>query len=207
MMLKKTLKCIYRIVPSFLKNKVLSQIVKMEGGYMYSQFVRDVYKKKYNVEIGYGSYGGCFNRKNFVGCVEYGNYCSIAPNIKIFRANHPIDKFTTHPILYNPSAGYVKKDRLKRPILTVGHDVWIGEGATILPNVMSIGNGAVIGAGSVVTKNVPPYTIVVGNPAKIIKKRFSTEVIERLEELKWWNLQKEDLIKNIKEFEIIVNGK
>lgn len=203
-MLKKILILLYRIAPSVFKNKLLSYIVKLEGGYMYSTFIREVFKNNYNVEIGYGSYGGCFNKNNFVDTVVFGNYCSTAPNFKIFRANHPKGHFTTHPILYNPVAGYVQKDKLNRPKLIVGHDVWIGEGAIILPNVNFIGNGAIIGAGSIVTKDVEPYSIVVGNPSQEIGKRFSEEVILKLENSRWWEMDKDELIKNIEVFNMIV---
>ncbi|MCU7548271.1 CatB-related O-acetyltransferase [Chitinophagaceae bacterium LB-8] len=171
---------------------------------MYSNTIRQIYEEKHKIKIGYGSYGGCFSLKNVPAGVSFGNYCSIAPTIRIFRANHPKNKFTSHPILYNPAAGYVTKDALKRPTLTIGHDVWIGEWAIILPNVSYIGNGAIIGAGSVVTRNVDPYSIVAGNPAKVIGKRFDDSVIKKIEESKWWFSTKEELIKNIQKFQDLV---
>ena len=134
--------------------------------------------------------------------VTFGNYCSIAPEIRIFRANHPKKTFISHPLMNNPIVGYVKEDMLERPSLTIGHDVWIGERAIILPSVTSIGNGAIIGAGSIVTKDVEPYSIVAGNPAKKIGKRFEDKVIHRLEESEWWLLKKDELIKNIDEFHL-----
>jgi NDP-sugar pyrophosphorylase family protein len=78
----------------------------------------------------------------------------------------------------------------------IGNDVWIGFGVIILSGV-TIGDGAVIGAGSLVSKNVEPYTIAAGNPCKIIRKRFSDEVIKKLLEIKWWNWSKEEIIKNV----------
>jgi virginiamycin A acetyltransferase len=165
-MLNKFLYKLYFIVPQKFRGLIQSQIVKREGGQMYSPTLRAIYKRRFNIEIGYGSYGGCFNAKDIPAGVSFGNYCSIAPSIRIFRANHPKDTFTSHPLLYNPVAGYVDKDQLTRPALKVGHDVWIGEWAVILPGVKTIGNGAMIGAGSIVTKDVEPYTVVGGNPAK-----------------------------------------
>lgn len=206
-MFRKTLIFLFTISPPIFKNKLLQFIVKLEGGYMYSTFVRKVYKNTFGIEVGYGSYGGCFNKNNVMDTVVFGNYCSTAPNFKIFRANHPKGNFTTHPILYNPIVGYVDSDKLERPKLKIGHDVWIGEGVIILPNVHFIGNGVIIGAGSIVTKDVSPYSIVVGNPAKEIGKRFDEETISKLENSKWWELDKEELIENIEIFNDIVKGK
>lgn len=172
-------------------------VLKFNGGYMYSCYIRKIYKKAYGITIGYGTYGGCFNPTQIPRGTVFGNYCSIAQNIRIFRANHPLDEFTTHPLLYNPIAGYVERDMLKRPPIVIGNDVWIGEWAIILPNVKYIGNGAIIGAGAVVTKDVPPYTVVGGNPAKEIKKRFDHDQINILEESKWWNLNKSELIRDV----------
>jgi carbonic anhydrase/acetyltransferase-like protein (isoleucine patch superfamily) len=107
--------------------------------------------------------------------------------------------------LFNPQFGCTTEDVLPRTKLVVGHDVWIGLNAIILPSVNSIGNGAIIAAGSVVTKNVESYAIMGGNPAKMIRSRFTPDVIEKLEQSKWWLLNKEDLIKNKEKFEKIVN--
>jgi acetyltransferase-like isoleucine patch superfamily enzyme len=203
-MLKIILIKLYRFGPEIIKNRVLSYIVKLEDGYMYSSFIRNVFFEKYNIKIGYGSYGGCFNVNNVPGSVTFGNYCSIAPNFKIFRANHPKNNFTTHPVLYNPIAGYVDEDKLIRPSLIIGNDVWIGEGVIILPTVSTIGNGVIIGAGTIVTKDVAPYDIIVGNPSRVIGKRFTQDVIEGLEESRWWDMSLDLLIKNISTLNKIV---
>lgn len=186
---------LYRLIThSRIRAILLSKIGELEGGLMYSPTIRELYQEIHKVSIGYGTYGGCFNLTNIPPNVEFGNYCSIAQHINIFRANHPKNTFTSHPLLYNPVAGYVKRDLLTRPKLKIGNDVWIGEGSIILPNVDTIGNGAIIGAGSIVTKNVKPYTIVAGNPAKPLSKRFNDDVIQSLEATKWWELTKEELI-------------
>jgi virginiamycin A acetyltransferase len=195
-MKNKILYYFYSIFPKKLNWIIIRLILKVDGGYMYSTTIRKIYKEKLNIEIGYGSYGGCFNSP-IPPNVIFGNYCSIAENIRIFRANHPKNAFTTHPILYNPVAGYVDEDKLERPQLTIGHDVWIGEWVIILPKVKSIGNGAIIGAGSIVTKDIAPYSIVAGNPAKIIGQRFTDEFIKQIEETQWWKMVKEELIMKI----------
>ncbi|MCL4640013.1 MAG: CatB-related O-acetyltransferase [Pseudosphingobacterium sp.] len=196
---------LYQLAPSRLKGLIQHQIVRREGGQMYSMTLRAIYRRLYGIEVGYGSYGGCFSRKNVPRGVVFGNYCSIAPEIRIFRANHPKDTFTSHPLLYNPVAGFVEKDMLERAPLKVGNDVWIGEWAIILPRVSVIGNGAMVGAGSVVTKDVPPYAIVAGNPAKIIGYRFDEITIQKLEESKWWERNRFDLEKEINELQKITS--
>lgn len=190
-----------------IKGFLIKRKVKSEGGEAFSHTIRNIYIKKYNINIGYGSYGGCFDHRYIPPNTTFGNYCSVASGVKVFRANHPISYFSTHPLFYNPVMGYVEKDQLDRPELNVGHDVWIGENAIILPTVKVIGNGAIIGAGSVVTKDVQPYSVVAGNPARLIKMRFESEVIKRLEQSKWWMLNKEQLVNNKEELEDIINGK
>jgi len=122
------------------------------------------------------------------------------------NANHPPKYFTTHALLFNPRFGCTnRRVVIPRTKLVVGHDVWTGFGSIILPSVNRIGNGAIIAAGAVVTKNVDKYEIVGGNPAKHIAYRFTPDVIETLEQSKWWLLSKEDLIKNKEKYEKIVN--
>lgn len=139
--------------------------------------------------------------------IRIGNYCSFAPEIKIFRANHPYSKFTTHPITYEPALGYRGKnvDLIYLP-LEIGHDVWIGANAIVLPGVSRIGNGAVIGAGSVVTKDVEPYEIVVGNPARPIRKRFSDAQIAALEKSRWWEMDRHELAGRIGELDALLQN-
>ena len=126
-----------------------------------------------------------------------GKFCSIGPKCKIGLPGHTLNFLSTSPVFTekNNAAGHswissniVVSD--KHTI--VGNDVWIGADAILLGGV-SIGNGAVIGAGAVVTKDVPPYAIVGGVPAKIIRYRFSEEVIEKLNASQWWNLPEEKL--------------
>lgn len=162
---------------------------------MFSDSLRGYFKKVKGITIGDFSYG-CFTNDIPKGTI-IGNYCSFAPGVKIFNANHGIDWATTHPFLYNHHFGFVKEEKIKRFSLIVGSDVWVGANAIILPSVRSIGNGAIIGAGSVVTKNVDPYSIVVGNPAVHKRYRFERNYIEILETKKIYNMSKLDFKKNI----------
>lgn len=127
--------------------------------------------------------------------LKVGKFCSIAEEVKIFLGgNHRSDWVTTFPFsALWPSATHITGHPATRGDVVIGHDVWIGYGATILSGV-TIGNGAVIGAFSVVAKDVPPYSVVVGNPAKVVKKRFTEDKIEILQELRWWDWDNEKLI-------------
>ena len=107
---------------------------------------------------------------------------------------------STHPFFYNPSFGYVDKLLIERTTIIIGNDVWVGANATILPSVSQIADGAVVGAGSVVTKRVPPFAIVAGNPAKIIKYRFKEETIQKIVQSGWWRRDIELIKENPLEF-------
>lgn len=137
---------------------------------------------------------------------KIGKYCSISWDVTVGATNHPLNHLSTHAFPYVPYAGGFTTQNRQRLINTViGNDVWIGCNSVILPGV-TIGNGAVIGAGSVITKDVPPYAIVTGVPAKILKYRFKQEYIEKLLELCWWDLPKEVLIENISLFQRELDG-
>lgn len=123
-----------------------------------------------------------------------GEFCSIADNITFIFSQHPTHLVTTYPShpesIWSHNQG--STGSFSRGDIIVEHDVWIGANVTILDNV-TIRTGAVVGAGSVVTKDVPPYAIVGGNPAKVIKYRFDTETIDLLLQSNWWTLPYEEL--------------
>ena len=133
--------------------------------------------------------------------LKIGRFCSIAEEVKIFLGgNHRIDWFTTYP--FN-SVPYFKKegqDIMGHPTtkgdVEIGNDVWIGLGAVIMSGV-KIGDGAVIGAYSILTKSVEPYEIVAGNPAKHIRYRFDQERIDFLKKIKWWDFPEDQIRKLI----------
>lgn len=127
---------------------------------------------------------------------EVGSFCSIAGGVTILLGgNHRVDWITTYPfsVLRKSAMRFTGHPSTKGDV-TIGNDVWIGEYSTILSGV-TVGNGAVIGACSVVTKPVPPYAIVVGNPARVVRKRFTDEQISHLERIAWWDWSEEKLDK------------
>lgn len=159
---------------------------KLEGGPLYSITIRRIFSLYHGIEIGMYSGKSMFTLGNFQKGTKVGRYCSIYDSVRAFDANHPMNTKSTHAFFYNPDLGYVDKDLLKRTRLTIGSDVWMGHNVILLPAVTSIGHGAVIGAGSVVHQDVPPYSVVVGNPARIIRYRFTPKKIKELLEEKWW---------------------
>lgn len=134
-----------------------------------------------------------------------GNYCSIGPDVRIGVGVHPANRYvSTHPSFYSshPPVNVsfsIDSSVKENPHTTIGHDVWIGSGALILDG-KTIGNGAIVGARAVVTKDVPPYAIVVGAPAKILRYRFDPNVIEALQAVAWWNKSPEWIASNNADF-------
>lgn len=134
-----------------------------------------------------------------------GKYCSVAENVRIGATNHNYKFVTTHPLLFDQSYKFVQPPsvdsvlHLSSKIVTIGNDVWIGHGAIILPGV-TIGDGAIVGAGAVVTKYVEPYAIVAGNPATVIRYRFSADQIRLLETVRWWDWSFEKIVENVELF-------
>ena len=171
---------------------------KLEGRLSESKIIRKYYKEKRNLDIGMYSYGGCFN-KTFKkdGNVIIGRYSSINDNCQYITANHPYIEAVMSPYFYEKSFG-LNVESVEFNSLEIGNDVWIGTNVVILPGCKKIGNGAVIGAGAIVTKDVEPYSIVVGVPAKHLKYRFDKETIKLLEKSKWWELTPQELYKYYK---------
>ena len=125
------------------------------------------------------------------GKVRIGKYCQLGMNVAIHGSNHPISYLSTY---INTRLFDGLSELKSEKQITIGNDVWVGHAVIILGGV-AIGNGAIIAAGSVVTKDVEPYSIVAGNPAKIIRKRFSLNIIKEIEQLKWWDKNDEELKK------------
>jgi virginiamycin A acetyltransferase len=126
--------------------------------------------------------------------IAIGNYCAIAEGTHIASSNHDVNRPNLHKGWQRTFGDGRPLDESRGP-LRIGHAVWVGAHAQILPGV-SVGNGAVVAGGAVVTKDVEPFTIVAGNPANPIRKRFCDEVIDELEEVAWWDWPPEKLRSN-----------
>lgn len=168
------------------------------------------YKKRYTrdflkgeqFEIGDYTYGVPEVSALWQGArLKIGRFCCLAGGIKIILGdNHRLDWVTTYnfpifPDEWPESAGIRDYWRTKGDVV-IGNDVWIGQDVTLLSGV-TIGDGAVIGACSVVAKDVEPYAIVVGNPVRLVRKRFSDEIIVKLLELRWWDWPVEKIRRNV----------
>ena len=173
-----------------IKNSKIDRKAKVEAG---SVFLSSSMKK----------YSYCGYDCQFVN-VEVGAFCSISNNVVIGGGNHPLNWVSTSPAFYKG------RDSISKRLATleydssdahtiIGNDVWIGNGVWIKPGVI-IGDGAVLGMGSVVTKDVEPYTVVGGNPAKVIRKRFDDETIQKLLAIKWWEWEDDKILSYSKYF-------
>jgi acetyltransferase-like isoleucine patch superfamily enzyme len=146
-------------------------------------------------EIGEGSYGSPqILSWDSSTRLTIGKYCSFAGDVTIMLGGeHRADWVSTFPFnTFIEEWRNIKGHPTSKGDLVIGNDVWIGYGATILCGI-SIGDGAIIGARAVVTKNVEPYSIVAGNPAKLIKYRFEANTIKELLEIRWWDLPRDDI--------------
>ncbi len=157
-----------------------------------SAYLREQFKTRYDITIGLYSYG-CFDRWRIPPGTRIGRYCSFAKTTRILNANHPTTSLSTHPYLYDPAFGIVQESRVQASNVEIEDDVWFGHNATVTPGVTFIGRGAIVGAGAVVTKDVPRYGIVGGVPARFLRHRFEPAVIAFLEESRWWQLDREQL--------------
>lgn len=173
-----------------------------------------------NSFIDFGSYIGdnCYLKN-----CKIGKFCSIGSWVKIISGNHPINYVTTHPISYNNSLKKLGLTSTKAApfqskvysenkfYVNIGNDVWIGQGVQIL-NGITIGNGAVLAAGAIIAKDVLPYTVVGGVPVKFLKKRFSQNIIDELQKIKFWEkdlswiIEHADLLSSPQKFIDFINN-
>lgn len=162
-------------------------------------------------KMGFASYIGSNSHIN----AKIGRYCSIAGDVKTVSGTHPTADFvSTHPAFFSTrmQAGftYVSEEKFRQWVyadneghcVVVGNDVWIGQGVTLLQGV-TIGDGAIVASGAVVAKDVPPYAIVGGVPARVIRYRFDEKTVERLLEFKWWDRPEEWIRDNAESFDNI----
>jgi len=143
-----------------------------------------------NVSIGAFTY---INQYASIYSGSVGSFCSIAASVQIGAENHPTNFLSTSPRFFDPSFNLPNCPFEKSPAPpNIGSDVWIGVNAVVMQGV-SIGHGAIIGAGAVVTRDVPPYAVAVGVPARVTRFRFEPSLVAWLLKLEWWDRSPDDL--------------
>lgn len=201
--LAKSLANYYRF--RMLRSLVLMFVVRLEGGVYYSSTLRNLLSTHHGVDVGSYTYGPCLTPEKWPKAVRIGRYTSIADGVQVFRRNHPMDRISMHPLFYNSVLNVVEEDNIDEFPLQIGHDVWIGANVVITAGCQYIGNGAVIAAGAVVTKNIPDFSVWGGVPAKYIKMRFDNTTIEKINKIAWWNKDLSELVSNLPYFKSDVN--
>ena len=158
----------------------------------------------HTVELGDYSYLG---PRCIAGDATIGKFCAIAADVRIGAPNHPMGRPSMHRFTYCPeyySAEAVRDvsffDQRREDRAVIGNDVWIGHGVIVLPGV-KVGDGAVLAAGAVITKDVQPYTIVGGVPARFIRERFTRAIAERLASIAWWDWPFETIMARLADFQ------
>lgn len=169
-----------------LRRISLAILERLEGGQFYSFTLRQILENYHGVHVGAYSYGQALIPGAFPHNVTVGRYVSVSPGVRVFIRNHPIDRLPMHPFFYNSALGYLPRDSIHEGILIIDHESWIGERAIVTPKCSRIGIGAVVAAGAVVTKDVPDFAVVAGNPAKIIKYRFPEKIQHNILASRWW---------------------
>lgn len=189
-----------RFIPLYprlpLASRLLSLITGIEGGQLYSMTLRAVLLRWFEIEAGNYSYGSLLSPGYADRYTTIGAYVSIGPNVRRFGATHPLSELSLHPFWYNPTLGMVDAGcDVARSAIYIGDDSWIGANVSILPGCRRIGVGAVVGAGSVVTKDVPDFTVVAGNPARVLAPRLSDAEREALLQSRPWQFSPSEATK------------
>ncbi len=165
---------------------------RLERSDFQSASLRELLLEIWGVEVGTFSYGACMIPANFLPGLKVGRFVSMARYVR-WGLNHPLQEPFLHPVFYRPGFGVVDEAREPHGTLEVCADAWIGDFVVITQGCRRIGVGAVVGAGSVVTHDVPDFMIVAGAPARPIRPRFPEPVCEALLASRWWEKSLADL--------------
>ncbi len=175
---------------------------------MWSLTLRDVLARDHNVHVGRGSYGPALWPGHLPRGTRIGLYCSLAADLHILRRNHPVNHLSQHPLFFNSKVGLLSADSIPaiedNPLI-IGNDVWVGRNVIITGNCRSIGDGAVVATGAVLTKDVAPFAIVGGVPAQLIRWRFPAAIQQRILRNPWWEKSLRELAANLDYFEVPVS--
>ncbi len=181
-----------------LRRRALRLALRLEAGPFWSATAREMMARWCGVRVGAYSYGGgCFVLGGMPAGTVVGRYVSIADGVRVFARNHPVGRLSMHPFFYNAALGFVERDTIESGTVEIGDDAWVGERAIITPGCRRIGVGAVVGAGAVVTKDVPDFAIVAGNPAKVLRMRFDEATCETIRRSRWWDRPAQEVVREM----------
>lgn len=186
-------------IRSFLRPRLIKYFKKVM--FMQNEVILERLKEAGLLEIGKHTYGKIVvdAYEGSESKITIGKYCSISRDVRFINGGiHPVDWVSLYPfrIRWNQEGAYKDGMPTTKGPIHVMNDVWIGTGTTIFSGV-TIGDGAIIMAGSIVSKDVPPFTIVGGIPARVIRPRFSLEEIEALQKIQWWEWEEKKIAENI----------
>ena len=192
--IKKRLLSFYQTANIVDPSVIIGQESYISGSELYGKVVIGnnckIFRARLDGDIQVGSFTSIWGPNIYLGShiypIRIGSFCSVARNVTIQEAYHKSDSISTYHMLSNFFGDDIRKELVSKGEITIENDVWIGANAIILSGV-KVGNGSIVAAGSVVNKDVPPYAIVAGNPAKIVKYRFCNETIDALLQLSWWD--------------------
>lgn len=192
------------VISGFIDDCRIGSMVKVSRGVVVRSSLGDWVRLRgnniiINSNIGRYTY---FQPGSIASFADIGSFCSIAESARLGAPNHDYSRFTTHEITYNPEFRFITavdnkfEEEVAAKRCKIGNDVWVGHGAIILPS-RSVGDGAVVGAGAVVTKDVPPYAVVAGNPAHFVKWRFDELTRGILLDLNWWTWPDDEIRRHL----------
>lgn len=177
-----------------MRRRALRLMRRWDGGEMRSPQLRRLLQRHHGVAIGDYSYGAILQPGVLPRGSAVGRWCSVGQELIVRRRDHPIERVTQHPFFYNAKLGLVPRDTIaldEENPLTIGNDVWIGDRVTILSGCRNIGDGAVLAAGAVVTRDVPPFAIIGGVPARVLRARFPEQIAALVARSRWWEFDLE----------------
>lgn len=181
---------------------------RLEGGEFMSCTLRDFQREYHGVHVGAYSFAGCLEPGVLPPGTVVGKYTAVSKFAHVYRRNHPFDWLSQHAFFYHPRIGPHSTDRRgveKIQPLEIGNDAYVGDHAIILPNCRRIGDGAVIGAGAVVTKDVPDFAVVGGNPARLLRFRFPEQAMDMIRASRWWDRPLQEVIACLPEMSRIID--
>jgi acetyltransferase-like isoleucine patch superfamily enzyme/acyl carrier protein len=200
------LRPLYRFRSPRFRRLLYKLIVKLEGDESTTRTLRRIWDEYYDVQVGDYTIGG-FDLFRFRPGTSIGRYCSISRTARTETGNHPMNTLSTNAFFFNPAKNFTSAEFVPRVRLRIGNDVFLGHNVHVIAPTQEIGDGAVLGSGSIVMGNVPPFAVMMGYPAHVVRYRFSKDAIEEILKNPWWEKDLDELAAVKDEFTRPVEGK